>query len=231
MTEPRRRFFPSQPTQQIPGQVVEFGVQLRKQETLQGACACQDVYATWLTTPNVLGYNVIEEEVAPAQTLVRLRTEYWPPGDEEPIYIDVASFVYLGDYSAVPIVDEGTEWEKRVPNLMEAGIVRDIVTDANVQSLGVAGEADDTQYVAIIAGRVLSEPTWQVTWSTADDADPRRSAAGDVVTIRGPLLALRFASWSAWPTMVVLTAEAKCAGAVIATLTLEIRRWPSSGEA
>ena len=222
----RRRFFPATPVQRVPGRTVELEMQLRPEAPVaaaplpapSGGCECAGVVATWLDLPPFGGVGWVEEEVGASVTRVRVRG--WHYGLNGDSYeTDVAEFTYLGDWSDVPIEEEGTPWARPAPDLMVAGVVHDIKCDSNIG----AGDGGVPRFRAAIFGQALCEPSWTFEWSAPSPDDPAYSAAGDRAQARGTVLLLSIDPWAESNATVTLTAQARCAGQTVATLTFEVR--------
>ena len=217
----RRRFFPATPVQRVPGRTVELEMQLRPEAPVaaapSGGCECAGVVATWLDLPSLHGEDWVVEEVGASVTRVRVRgRQYDLNGD--PYETDVAEFTYLGDWSDVPIEEEGEPWAWPAPDLMVAGVVHDIRCDTNI-----LGGWEFARFRAAIFGQALCEPSWTFEWSAPSPDDPAYSAAGDRAQARGTVLLLSIGRWYPSKATVTLTAQARCAGQTVATLTFEVR--------
>ena len=109
-------------------------------------------------------------------------------------------------------------WARPAPDLMVAGVVHDIKFDSNI-----LGEGEVPRFRAAIFGQALCEPSWTFEWSAPSPDDPAYSAAGDRAQARGTVLLLSIEPWAESNATVTLTAQARCAGQTVATLTFEVR--------
>lgn len=221
----RRRFFPAAPVQQVPGRTIELEMQLRPEAPVaaaplpapSGGCECAGVVATWVDVPTPWAGDLIVEATGENATRVRQRGWRWDPQTEESYEADITEYIYFGDWREVPIEEEGTPWARPSPDLMAAGVVHHIISDSNI--FGEYG----AQYRAAIFGQALCEPSWTFEWSAPSPDDPAYSAAGDRAQARGTVLLLSIDPYAESYATVTLTAQARCAGQTVATLTFEVR--------
>ena len=222
----RRRFFPATPVQRVPGRTVELEMQLRPEAPVaaaplpapSGGCECAGVVATWLGVPPPGAGDLIVEAIGENATRVRQWGWRWDPQAGESYEADITEYIYFGDWSDVPIEYEGTPGARPAPDLMVAGVVHDIKFDSNI-----LGEWEVPPFRAAIFGQALCEPSWTFEWSAPSPDDPAYSAAGDRAQARGTVLLLSIDPWAESNATVTLTAQARCAGQTVATLTFEVR--------
>ena len=204
----RRRFFPSTPVQQAPGQTVQLEVQMRPEAPVvatPGGCECDVIGVGWFSTllaPRI-DASSLESEDFPGHTEVetwlpqhssRMRTVWVRPADDE--------------LWTMPL--EGPE--RRCVRI----------------EIWTWPESDVSLFGAVIGTR-LCDVTWQLQWD-APGPEPGVSALGQTAVAAGSGLWVmgRGIEPDRPDQSETLTATATCDGKAVGVLTLMLHHeWPA----
>ncbi len=206
MSGPRRRFFPARAVQQVPGETVEFGVQLRKQGAVAAvkACECEVLGVAWFGTLTSAGADLSTS-----------------PDDDDPAL--VVAHDWLPSWAA----DLTTKWVR------PEGDDPDRLPPEGPGTRCVAVRTDASERAALfgaIIGAQLGAVRWVLRWDNPGDT-PARSGRGQEAVVAGNGLWIAITGGLPdGPPTETLTATATCNGSHVGTLTLTIDYIPIGGE-
>lgn len=203
----RRRFFPSTPVQQVPGQSVKLEVQLRPEAPAAappaaapaGECECDVIGAGWLISMTAKGADMGAMELPDGRWVIGgypvgpgTLTSYWEGVPE-----------HFSDWG-LPL--EGPSFR---------------CTRLELSSLPYSAPV----IVGALQGRTLCGVRWQLVWDKPAEEDSQQSAFGHVAHAAGNMVWVhQFQGSDLWPDgdPELLTATAFCGGQQVAQLELEI---------